>query len=101
VDYIHEFELHTCSGVIVLQVTFEGVVGSTAFSDIAIDDVEFQENTKCTKTAETLGRTTDNDEILISGVFFFNRTNSGAPAARRAAKGSPILITGKQRKSVS
>lgn len=33
---------------------FEGVVGSTAFSDIAIDDVEFQENTECEKTAETL-----------------------------------------------
>lgn len=35
--------------------TFEGVVGSTAVSDIAIDDVEFQENTKCASTAETLG----------------------------------------------
>ena len=34
---------------------FEGVVGSTALSDIAIDDVEFLENTKCTSTAETLG----------------------------------------------
>lgn len=34
---------------------FEGVVGSTAFSDIAIDDVEFLENTKCASTAETLG----------------------------------------------
>lgn len=39
-----------------LQVTFEGVVGNTAFSDIAIDDVEFQENTVCEKTAETLGK---------------------------------------------
>lgn len=48
------------SDVIVLQVRFEGVVGSTAFSDIAIDDVEFQENTKCTTTAETLGKTTNN-----------------------------------------
>ena len=38
-----------------LQVTFEGVVGSTSFSDIAIDDVEFLENTKCAATAETLG----------------------------------------------
>ena len=36
---------------------FEGVVGSTAFSDIAIDDVEFLENTKCASTAETLGNT--------------------------------------------
>ena len=35
--------------------TFEGVVGNDAFSDIAIDDVEFQENTVCEKTAETLG----------------------------------------------
>ena len=34
---------------------FEGVVGNTALSDIAIDDVEFQENTKCETTAETLG----------------------------------------------
>lgn len=34
---------------------FEGVVGSTARSDIAIDDVEFQENTECEKTSETLG----------------------------------------------
>ena len=34
---------------------FEGVVGSTAFSDIAIDDVEFLENTKCASSAETLG----------------------------------------------
>ena len=49
------FDMHICSGVIALQVTFEGVVGSTAFSDIAIDDVEFLENTKCTSTAETLG----------------------------------------------
>ena len=39
-----------------LQVTFEGVVGLDAFSDIAIDDVEFQENTACAKTAETLGK---------------------------------------------
>ena len=39
-----------------LQVTFEGVVGTDAFSDIAIDDVEFQENTVCAKTAETLGK---------------------------------------------
>lgn len=39
-----------------MQVTFEGVVGLDAFSDIAIDDVEFQENTACTKTAETLGK---------------------------------------------
>lgn len=39
-----------------MQVTFEGVVGLDAFSDIAIDDVEFQENTKCAKTAETLGK---------------------------------------------
>ena len=39
-----------------LQVTFEGVVGLDAFSDIAIDDVEFQENTSCAKTAETLGK---------------------------------------------
>ena len=38
------------------QVTFEGVVGNDAFSDIAIDDVEFLENTVCEKTAETLGR---------------------------------------------
>ena len=37
------------------QVIFEGVVGSTPHSDIAIDDVEFQENTECEKTAETLG----------------------------------------------
>ena len=37
------------------QVIFEGVVGSTPRSDIAIDDVEFQENTECEKTAETLG----------------------------------------------
>ncbi|KAJ7371578.1 hypothetical protein OS493_024253 [Desmophyllum pertusum] len=36
------------------KVTFEGVVGSTALGDIAIDDVEFQENTKCIATAETL-----------------------------------------------
>ena len=35
--------------------TFEGVVGNDAFSDIAIDDVEFQEKTVCEKTAETLG----------------------------------------------
>lgn len=35
-------------------VTFEGVVGNDAFSDIAIDDVEFLENTVCEKTAETL-----------------------------------------------
>ena len=35
---------------------FEGVVGSTARSDIAIDDVEFQENTECEETAETLGK---------------------------------------------
>ena len=35
---------------------FEGVVGSTARSDIAIDDVEFQENAECEKTAETLGK---------------------------------------------
>ena len=34
---------------------FEGVVGSTANGDIAIDDVEFLENTKCASTAETLG----------------------------------------------
>ena len=34
---------------------FEGVVGSTALSDIAIDDVEFLENTECASTAETLG----------------------------------------------
>lgn len=34
---------------------FEGVVGSTAIGDIAIDDVEFLENTKCASTAETLG----------------------------------------------
>lgn len=39
-----------------MQVTFEGVVGLDAFSDIAIDDVEFQENTVCAKTAETLGK---------------------------------------------
>lgn len=39
-----------------MQVTFEGVVGVDAFSDIAIDDVEFQENTACAKTAETLGK---------------------------------------------
>lgn len=39
-----------------MQVTFEGVVGLDAFSDIAIDDVEFQENTACAKTAETLGK---------------------------------------------
>ena len=39
-----------------LQVTFEGVVGLDAFSDIAIDDVDFQENTACAKTAETLGK---------------------------------------------
>ena len=39
-----------------LQVTFEGVVGLDAFSDIAIDDVKFQENTACAKTAETLGK---------------------------------------------
>ena len=36
--------------------SFEGIVGRTAFSDIAIDDVEFQENTVCAKTAETLGK---------------------------------------------
>ena len=70
------FDMHTYSGVIVLQVTFEGVVGSTAFSDIAIDDVEFQENTKCTTTAETLGKTTGNNEILISAVFFYNHYNT-------------------------
>lgn len=35
--------------------TFEGVVGNDILSDIAIDDVEFQENTVCEKTAETLG----------------------------------------------
>ena len=70
------FDMHTYSGVIVLQVTFEGVVGSTAFSDIAIDDVEFQENTKCTTTAETLGKTTSNNEILISVVFFYNYYNT-------------------------
>ena len=64
------------SDVIALQVRFEGVVGSTAFSDIAIDDVEFQENTKCTTTAETLGKTTNNNEILISGVFFYNHNNT-------------------------
>ena len=34
---------------------FQGVVGSTAFSDIAIDDVEFLENTTCASSAETLG----------------------------------------------
>lgn len=39
-----------------MQVTFEGVVGLDAFSDIAIDDVKFQENTACAKTAETLGK---------------------------------------------
>lgn len=39
-----------------MQVTFEGVVGLDAFSDIAIDDVEFQENTACAKTSETLGK---------------------------------------------
>ena len=40
-----------------LQVTFEGEVGIDAFSDIAvIDDVEFQENTACAKTAETQGK---------------------------------------------
>ena len=39
-----------------MQVTFEGVVGLDAFSDIAIDDVEFQENAACAKTAETLGK---------------------------------------------
>lgn len=39
-----------------MQVTFEGVVGLDALSDIAIDDVEFQENTACAKTAETLGK---------------------------------------------
>lgn len=39
-----------------MQVTFEGVVGLDAFSDIAIDDVQFQENTACAKTAETLGK---------------------------------------------
>lgn len=39
-----------------MQITFEGVVGLDAFSDIAIDDVEFQENTACAKTAETLGK---------------------------------------------
>ena len=33
----------------------EGVVGNTALSDIAIDDVEFQENIKCETAAETLG----------------------------------------------
>jgi len=38
----------------IYRVMFEGVVGSTAFSDIAIDDVEFLENTKCASTAETL-----------------------------------------------
>ena len=38
-----------------LQVTFEGVVGNDLLSDIAVDDVEFQENTVCEKTAETLG----------------------------------------------
>ena len=43
------------SSTIFLQVIFEGVVGSTPRSDIAIDDVEFQENTECEKTAETLG----------------------------------------------
>ena len=32
------------------------MVGNDALSDIAIDDVEFQENTKCATTAETLGR---------------------------------------------
>ncbi|KAL9964706.1 hypothetical protein ACROYT_G028382 [Oculina patagonica] len=36
------------------RVTFEGVVGSTPLGDIAIDDVKFQENTKCASTAETL-----------------------------------------------
>ena len=70
------FDMHICSGVIALQVTFEGVVGSTAFSDIAIDDVDFQENTKCTTTAETLGKTTDNNEILISVVFFYHHYNT-------------------------
>ena len=55
------FDTHTYSGVIVLQVTFEGVVGSTAFSDIAIDDVEFRENTTCTSMAETLGTSTIQD----------------------------------------
>ncbi|XP_078354327.1 uncharacterized protein LOC144638916 [Oculina patagonica] len=35
------------------KVTFEGIVGDTALSDIAIDDVEFQENTKCASTAES------------------------------------------------
>lgn len=39
-----------------MQVAFEGVVGSSIFSDIAIDDVKFSENTVCEKTAETLGR---------------------------------------------
>ena len=70
------FDLHTYSGGIVLQVTFEGVVGSTAFSDIAIDDVEFQENTKCTTAAETLGKTTNNNEIVISGVSLYNNNNN-------------------------
>ena len=68
------FDLHIYPGVTVLQVTFEGVVGSTAFSDIAIDDVEFQENTKCAKTAETLGKTTDNNKILISLAYFSSIT---------------------------
>lgn len=70
------FDMHIFSGVIVLQVMFEGVVGSTAFSDIAIDDVEFQENTNCTTTAETLGKTTDKNEILISVVLFYNHYNT-------------------------
>jgi len=38
----------------IYKVTFEGVVGIDAFSDIAIDNVKFQENTVCAKTAETL-----------------------------------------------
>ncbi|XP_068733580.1 uncharacterized protein [Montipora capricornis] len=38
----------------IYTVTFESVIGASAFSDIAVDDVEFQENTVCEKMAESL-----------------------------------------------
>ena len=59
----------------ILQVTFEGVVGHDAQSDIAIDDVEFQENTVCDKTAETFGnqRFTFSCDIFLSQ---FSKTTS-------------------------
>lgn len=51
-----KFNIFSWDFFLLLQVTFEGVVGSSVFSDIAIDDVKFLENTVCEKTAETLGR---------------------------------------------